>query len=113
MSQLRETVIPVAVIVLVLGIGGYFHEPIEKHFRRAVSPAVMQQVHGEGSADQQALANVPPPPALHKDTVYRWVDAKGNVHFEQQGGKGREAVEVDQSRTQSLSGYKGPVGHAQ
>lgn len=125
MSQLRETVIPVAVIVLVLGAGVYFHEPIQKHLNRssqrtlAMLPASMKGWSGQASLPGQALAdpgladNTPPPPPLHKETVYRWVDSHGVVHYEQHGGSGREAVVVDQSRTQSLSKYKGPVGASQ
>jgi hypothetical protein len=125
MSQLRETVIPVVVIVLVLGAGWYFREPIEKQFGKSAQRTMASLPGaakawggasgpagqpGQESASSGLVDNSAPPPALHKDTVYRWVDSHGVVHYEQHEGNGREAVVVDQSHTQSLSKYKGPVG---
>lgn len=115
MSQLRETVIPLAVIVAVLGAGAWFHEPLEKHFRKGLPPEARKSLGSLGLEKSQEAALVsavaPPAPAARKDKVYRWVDAQGHTHYEQQAGRGREAVEVDQSRIQSLNDYKGPVGH--
>ncbi len=105
---MRETVVPLLVIAAVAAGAWYFREPL------------LKQVNTARAQVQGAFTSEPPPessarmsePAPRKDTIYRWVDEKGVVHYDQQPAAGSEAVVVDQSRIQSLSQYGQPQAAA-
>ncbi len=99
---MRETVVPLVVIAVVVAGGWYFREPLMKQVNLS-----RLQIEGVKSdqADQAARLNEPAP---RKDTIYRWVDEKGVVHYGQQQAIGSEAIIVDQSRIQSLDQQEKP-----
>lgn len=100
---MRETLVPILVIALVAGGGWYFREPLMKQVN--ASRGSLPTTLGGQQATLPAVANEPPP---SKDTIYRWVDEKGVVHYDQQRVAGSQAVEIDQGRIQSLSQYDKP-----
>lgn len=99
-----RTFIPLLVIAVVLGAGWHFREPIKLQLGKAgitlpgSAPVVSNQPPVEDTASKP-----------RKDTVYRWVDENGITHFDQQATAGSQAVEVDQSRIQSLNNYGMPA----
>lgn len=84
MSQ--SSLAPLIVIAALGAAGWYYREPVMA-FLNPPPPAPV-------SASSQATP--------HKETVYRWVDKNGVVHYDQDDGAGKRAVEIDQSRIQSL-----------
>jgi hypothetical protein len=91
---MRETLVPLVVIALVSGAGWYYREPLRQEFEKLSSSQSVPE------------AAAPAESAPRQDTVYRWVDENGGVHYEQRHSVGSEAVVIDQRRIQSLSQYE-------
>lgn len=116
-SELYGKVAPWVVIVLVVVVGWLVRDPLTARFTVTVNKARPGTLPAQGPAWSFPGAQAPETPATpatpaappRKDTVYRWVDRDGVTHYEQQGGRGREAVEVDQGRINALNDYKAPV----
>ncbi len=104
--MMRETVLPLVVIAAVAAGGWYYREPLKQQFDKSKTTLPF-------SASDREQAPQPLPeaaPAPRKDTVYRWVDDKGVVHYDQQASAGSEATVIDQGRIQSLNQYGQPAG---
>ena len=84
--------VPLVVIVALGGAGWYYRAPLMA-FVNPSPPSPVVEVSPSSHA------------GAHKDTVYRWVDQNGVTHFDQENGAGKKAVEIDQSRIQSLDKY--------
>ncbi|MGH8492323.1 MAG: DUF4124 domain-containing protein [Moraxellaceae bacterium] len=109
--MMRETVVPLVVIALVAGAGWYYREPLTQQFNKSRSSlGASADKSGALSGPESESAPVASHQTPHKDTVYRWVDEKGVTHYDQQAGAGRETVEIDQSRIQSLNSYSSATG---
>lgn len=103
--MMRETVVPLLVIAVVAGAGWFYREPLQAHFNKARASLVTTPVASNQPADDPQAGKGQTSAGARTDTVYRWVDEQGVTHFDQQAGSGREAVEIDQRRIQSLSSY--------
>lgn len=101
--MIRGTVVPVLVIGLIAGAGWHYREPLKQQWDKAAALS--------SSQDKQVAADpaVSGRPTARQDTIYRWVDEKGGIHYEQEQVAGSEAVVVDQSRIQSLDRYGKPA----
>lgn len=88
------------VLVVVMGaLAWHFRVPLQERldaWREAPQSAMPV---GDGS---EHAASGP-----RKDTVYRWVDERGVVHFDQHPREGSEAIVVDQSRIRPMEPVKG------
>lgn len=103
--MMRETVVPLIVIAAVAAAGWHFREPLQQQLSKA--QASMPALSG-----QQPELPAPVPHSQttpHKETVYRWVDENGRIHYGQQPTPGSEAVVLDQSHLQTFKRYGEPT----
>lgn len=86
-------------LVVIAALGWHFRVPLQARldaWREAPQPAMPV---GDGSE--------PAAEGSRRDTVYRWVDERGVVHFDQHPREGSEAIVVDQSRIRPMEPVKG------
>lgn len=106
----RENVVPLLVIAIVVAAGWFYREPLVQQFNK--SQASLAALPTLGGQEAEAPSPAAAEPVPRKDTVYRWVDENGGVHYDQRQAAGSEAVIVDQGRIQSIENYGQPDAHA-
>lgn len=86
-------------LVVIAALGWHFRGPLQERleaWRDGAPKQAMSAVGGEsGTAEPR------------KDTVYRWVDERGVVHFDQHPRDGSEAVVIDQARIRPMEPIDG------
>lgn len=101
--MMRETVVPLIVIALVSGAGWYYREPLKQQLDKSRSS--LESLSSVGTQPESVVPAQAAEPTPRKDTIYRWVDENGGVHYDQKPALDSEAVVIDQGRIQSLSQY--------
>lgn len=86
--------------VVIAALGWHFRGPLQERldaWREGAPERVMPVAAGSESGTTEP----------RKDTVYRWEDERGVVHFDQHPRDGSEAVVIDQARIRPMEPING------
>lgn len=100
----------VSALALTVAGGWYFREPLGQTLGKSIVEQAQKSANngglltipGAGGKASEPAVGRTAAPAPTQQTVYRWVDADGVTHYDQQGGAGREAVSFDSGDIQRL-----------